>query len=296
MEKPTQPKILVVAKCIIRDSKKNILLVQRSGNDPHEPKRWELPGGKIEEGEDMEALVEREVNEETGLVVNVVSRRFYFHSKVGTPKDSKKYTGFTYIVITAIANHIGGSPLLSEEHSKFQWVHPKAVFEYDLTMMAKKALSEYLQDNIVDYTKDDQKLPIWLSARALIQDNNGKYLLVRRSKQENYQYVWEIPGGKLKSLETMHESLRLRVFEETGLVVEASETPIKVSSLISKEGNFAGFTYINIIHTAEVLAGKVVVGPSHDKFGWFSRDEIFKLNLAPYIKMPLTEIFLKVQK
>jgi ADP-ribose pyrophosphatase YjhB (NUDIX family) len=46
------------------------LLVIRRGHAPHEG-LWSVPGGRVEPGETLEAAVEREVLEETGLRVRV---------------------------------------------------------------------------------------------------------------------------------------------------------------------------------------------------------------------------------
>lgn len=53
---------------VVHDSSGRLLLVRR-GQDPHRG-RWSLPGGRIEAGESPERAVEREVREETGLVVH----------------------------------------------------------------------------------------------------------------------------------------------------------------------------------------------------------------------------------
>ncbi|MBR6843961.1 MAG: NUDIX domain-containing protein [Bacteroidales bacterium] len=50
------------AGCIIKDDAGNMLLIRR--ND-----RWDLPKGKVEEGETLLAAATRESNEETGLDV-----------------------------------------------------------------------------------------------------------------------------------------------------------------------------------------------------------------------------------
>lgn len=46
-----------------------VLLVQKSQDDPHNPGRWELPGGRMNFGEDVDAHLVREVLEETGVTV-----------------------------------------------------------------------------------------------------------------------------------------------------------------------------------------------------------------------------------
>jgi len=61
---------LPVVPCVgavVHDAAGRLLLVRR-GHDPHRG-RWSLPGGRVEEGESPEEAVEREVREETGLVV-----------------------------------------------------------------------------------------------------------------------------------------------------------------------------------------------------------------------------------
>jgi 8-oxo-dGTP diphosphatase len=53
---------------VVHDAAGRLLLVRR-GRDPHRG-RWSLPGGRVEAGESPEQAIEREVLEETGLVVH----------------------------------------------------------------------------------------------------------------------------------------------------------------------------------------------------------------------------------
>lgn len=52
---------------VVHDAAGRLLLIRR-GTPPHAG-RWTLPGGRVEPGETLAAAVEREVLEETGLVV-----------------------------------------------------------------------------------------------------------------------------------------------------------------------------------------------------------------------------------
>ena len=66
---PPEPELPVVpcVGAVVHDTRGRLLLIRRG----HEPSkgRWSLPGGRVEAGESLAAAVEREVLEETGLVV-----------------------------------------------------------------------------------------------------------------------------------------------------------------------------------------------------------------------------------
>lgn len=289
-------KILVVTRCIIKDSSNRILILKRGSKDIRNPHKWELPGGKLEKDENIEIAIEREINEEINLIVNVFPKRFYCHSSVLLQEQSK-YKDFTYIVLTATASYIGGKVKISEEHTSYEWVDQRSIFDYNLALDSKRALTSYINDmGHQDQETSEGKLPIWLIARALIKNKEEKYLLLRRSKKESYAQEWEIPGGKLKSLETLNENLKREVFEETGFIIEVEGPPVNISSSISSadESPYKGYTYINITHKAHVVAGSAKLSGEHDTYSWFTKDELFKLNLVPYLRMPLTEILLKI--
>ncbi|MGV9796305.1 NUDIX hydrolase [Gordonia sp. NPDC003422] len=64
-------RVPAVGAVIVDDAGRLLLVLRR--NDP-QAGRWSLPGGKVEPGESIVAAVEREVLEETGLVVDVGDR------------------------------------------------------------------------------------------------------------------------------------------------------------------------------------------------------------------------------
>jgi 8-oxo-dGTP pyrophosphatase MutT (NUDIX family) len=69
-DEPGAPKansIVPAATAIVPDDENRVLLIRRSDNG-----RWALPGGQMEVGEYIADSVVREVEEETGLLVEVV--------------------------------------------------------------------------------------------------------------------------------------------------------------------------------------------------------------------------------
>ena len=64
----TKNKIIEVVVGIIRNENKEILIAKRQ-QDQFMPNYWELPGGKIEVGEDSFSALSRELYEEIGITV-----------------------------------------------------------------------------------------------------------------------------------------------------------------------------------------------------------------------------------
>lgn len=62
-----EPPVVPCVGAVVHDARGRLLLIRRG----HEPSkgRWSLPGGRMEPGETAAQAVEREVLEETGLVV-----------------------------------------------------------------------------------------------------------------------------------------------------------------------------------------------------------------------------------
>lgn len=47
------------------------MMIQKSSADPYNPLRWEIPGGRLEFGEDLSDHLKREIKEEVGLDVEI---------------------------------------------------------------------------------------------------------------------------------------------------------------------------------------------------------------------------------
>ena len=61
-----------IAVVILVDRSGAVLLQHRDGNALVSPNQWAIPGGRIEPGETPQAAAQREVLEETGLVVDAI--------------------------------------------------------------------------------------------------------------------------------------------------------------------------------------------------------------------------------
>lgn len=136
-DRSLRPKVVLVNRCIILNGKGKFLLIKRSPNDYYASGLWEFPGGKLDEGQDLTNALEREVIEETNLLVLPTTRIAYTESSV-IPKG--KYKGLPYVVIIGIGKMIGGKLKLSEEHTDFKWVTLKEAFEMPIKDEIRKSL------------------------------------------------------------------------------------------------------------------------------------------------------------
>jgi 8-oxo-dGTP diphosphatase len=101
------PMHIVAAGGLVTNSQGQVLLIKspRYGD-------WEFPGGQVEEGETIPHALEREVFEETGIIVQVISL-------VGIYSNTRKPS---IVNMDFICEYISGEPKISEESTPVKWV------------------------------------------------------------------------------------------------------------------------------------------------------------------------------
>ncbi len=117
-------------------------------------------------------------------------------------------------------------------------------------------------------------MTLQVGVKILLKNKEGKYLLVRRSA-EKYPEVgakWDIVGGRIDPGTTLLENLKREVKEETGLEIIDEPQIISAQDILRLEDrHIVRLTYRG------VADGEVVLSEEHDEFGWFTMDEINKL-------------------
>jgi len=138
----------MVVRCCVQNENGKILLIRRRSDDRFNPGRWEFPGGKVDEGEDLSNTQSREIKEEAGLTVELVNPLVCVQSKiVGEKKEP--YDGDTYVEMCGLATLLEGPVQLSNDHTEFAWVKPGvADEEYDLSPETEKLL-KVLKNNLL---------------------------------------------------------------------------------------------------------------------------------------------------
>lgn len=147
-EKAGRPEVVLVNRCfVVRPDSKDgrLLLIRRSPTERHNAGLWEVPGGKLEKGEDLTKAQEMEVLEETGLLVHPVQRLCFVESFL---ISKGKYAGLPYVALFHITQAVGGKFGLSDEHDGSAWVDYDEMLAYKLTPEVHKAaivLEQYLR-------------------------------------------------------------------------------------------------------------------------------------------------------
>ena len=119
---PSHPQLAVSATIFRGDQ---ILLVRRARSPGRE--FYSLPGGRVEFGETLHAALHREVDEETGLKIEIVDFAAWREVVPGTNG------GGHYVILSFAARWIGGEPVLSDEHDDFKWLAPDALGDIRVT-------------------------------------------------------------------------------------------------------------------------------------------------------------------
>lgn len=90
---------------------------------------WDIPGGRIEEGESVDTTLRREVKEELGI--DISSKPEFFTavvSNIKIPHGDKDEVGLALMVYTVVLP-MDAKIVISEENLRYEWVEPSVAAE-----------------------------------------------------------------------------------------------------------------------------------------------------------------------
>jgi 8-oxo-dGTP diphosphatase len=105
-----------------------VLLIQR-GKEPLKG-WWSLPGGAVETGERVEAALQREVLEETGLEVRIIRFGELFERIM---PDSEGNTEYHYVLLDYICEVTGGNMRAGDDSAAVRWFTPEELNTVPIT-------------------------------------------------------------------------------------------------------------------------------------------------------------------
>jgi 8-oxo-dGTP diphosphatase len=112
---------IVVGAAIVRDQR--LLAARRSGPSPTAG-GWELPGGKVDPGEDDLAALVREIREELGVTIAPVRQVV---DASGEPDWPLPGVGLLRVWTAQIVG--ADEPVALTDHDRLRWLAPGAAFE-----------------------------------------------------------------------------------------------------------------------------------------------------------------------
>ncbi len=133
-EYPAQPRAAVGA-IVFKNEK--VLLVKR-GQPPSEG-LWAIPGGSVKLGETLQEAAEREIQEETGIIIRATEPVFIFDA---IQKDEKGQIRFHYVIVDLKADYIEGEPQGRSDAVDARWVSPGELNRLNVNRTTRQLLKK----------------------------------------------------------------------------------------------------------------------------------------------------------
>ena len=133
-EYPNSPQVAVGA-LVFRENR--VLLVKR--NQPPGKGFWAIPGGRLELGETLKEAAEREVREETGVIIRARSPVYTFDL---IERDDQGRIRFHYVIVDLLADYISGSPHPRSDACEARWIGPRELDKLPVTKTTRAFLKE----------------------------------------------------------------------------------------------------------------------------------------------------------
>ena len=122
-----------VVAAVIERKDRRLLIGQRRREDSS-PLKWEFPGGKVRDGEALDAALARELREELGVTL-VKSRKIaeVRHQYANFPEE---------LEIHFFAAAIADTEVIPHTFEKVEWVLPKELGTYDFLVANRRLIAE----------------------------------------------------------------------------------------------------------------------------------------------------------
>jgi 8-oxo-dGTP diphosphatase len=117
-----------------------VALVQRA--NPPFAGEWTIPGGRVEAGETIAQAVERELLEETGLVVRAGELIYHFEH---IEHDDQGQLRYHYVVVDLLAELIGGELRAASDAAAVAWFGRDAIDNPAINPITRAALTRIAQ-------------------------------------------------------------------------------------------------------------------------------------------------------
>ena len=130
----------LVAAVFLVDSRGWILMQERGDDAVHDPEKWGLVGGDVEDGEDVESAAYREFAEETGVTLPPAALAYWRKFPIDCPAFGVVDTFQVYVAPTELTD----ADIQCHEGRQIVFVDPRAARQLDLADSAAHILPAFL--------------------------------------------------------------------------------------------------------------------------------------------------------
>ena len=110
------------------------------------------------------------------------------------------------------------------------------------------------------------------SVIAAVIERNGRYLLCQRPTHKDQGALWEFPGGKVETGETLFDAAKRELHEELGVKVKAvGDVRLKIKD--PESGFVVNFVDVEVDGDPRLL--------EHMALNWITTEALLDLPLAP---------------
>ncbi len=134
LKRSSMPKAAVGA-VVIEEGK--VLLIRRKY--PPKKGKWAIPGGSVNLGESLQAAAEREIMEETGLIIKAGEP---VHTFDLIERDPEGEILFHYVIVDLHGDYVSGDIQPADDVSDAGWFAPDKIEGLEITETTKKLLDK----------------------------------------------------------------------------------------------------------------------------------------------------------
>ena len=126
---------------------------------------------------------------------------------------------------------------------------------------------------------DNRLSRILFSAVGCVCLHKGTLLLLRRQSDRTHAFCWGLPGGKVDAGESPVAAVIRETFEETGILRSPANLSHIEDFLINDDVDFKYSLFVADFNRARPSVN--INSDEHTTYGWFSLEEVARLDLVP---------------
>lgn len=128
--------MIKVTCAIIEEANSSRVLCAQRSEQMRLPLKWEFPGGKVEEGESLESCLIREIQEELGVLVEIVER---MASNIHAYQVDKR------IELIPFRCRVTNGQIQPREHKQILWLKKESLLGLDWAEADIPIVRNYIQ-------------------------------------------------------------------------------------------------------------------------------------------------------